>query len=125
MPAIHVVSAFAGVRDDGDRWVTLDAVVARGVTPPPRFVKIDVDGGELDVLAGMRQLLATHRPVVFVEVHGVHRERDCAAFLRACGYHVRIVKNAWWRALYPEHRMPVGHNRWLLAVPPGHAADQP
>ncbi len=20
--------------------------------------------------------------------------------------------------LYPEHRLPVGHNRWLLAVPP-------
>ncbi len=117
VPAIHVIPALAGARDDGDRAVTLDSVVARGVAAPPRFVKIDVDGAELDVLAGMQTLLAVHRPVVFVEVHGKDRERECQAFLAARGYAVRAVANAWWRALYPEHRLPVGHNRWLLAVP--------
>jgi len=91
-------------------------VVARGMAPPPGFVKVDVDGAELDVLAGMQELLRVHRPVVFVEVHGADREGNCSAFLTSRGYEVRIVKNAWWRALYPEHR-PIGHNRWLLAVP--------
>ncbi len=118
LPAIHVIPAFAGAHDDGDRVVTLDSVVARGVASTPHFVKIDVDGAELDVLAGMQTLLAVHRPVVFVEVHGEDRERECQAFLAARGYAVRVVANAWWRTCYPEHRTGVvEHNRWLLAVP--------
>lgn len=121
LPRPLVLPWFAGARDVGERTVTLDAVVSRGAAPPPQFVKIDVDGAELDVLTGMRKLLAVQRPVVFVEVHGMDREQECAAFLSAQGYDVRIVKNAWWRALYPEHR-PVGHNRWLLAVPDSNAA---
>ena len=121
LPRPVVLPWFAGARDDGGGTVSLDSVVARGIAPPPRFIKIDVDGGELDVLSGMQDLLAHHRPVVLVEVHGMDRERECQQYLSARGYTVRIIKNAWWRALYPEHR-PIGHNRWLLAVPPGTAA---
>ncbi len=119
LPPLHIVPTFVGARDEGERVTTLDAVVAGGAAPPPRFVKIDVDGAEVDVLSGMRELLATCRPVVFVEVHGMDRERDCQVFLAAHGYDVRVVRNAWWRALYPEHR-PIGHNRWLLALPRPH-----
>jgi Methyltransferase FkbM domain len=116
LPPLVVLPWFVGAQDDGGRTVTLDSVVARGAAPLPQFIKIDVDGAELDVLSGAQQLLGAHGPVVFVEVHGMDRERDCLAFLTSHGYEVRIVKNAWWRALYPEHR-PIGHNRWLLAVP--------
>ncbi|HEV2439644.1 MAG TPA: FkbM family methyltransferase [bacterium] len=121
LPPFVVLPWFVGARDDDGRTVTLDSVVARGAAPPPQFIKIDVDGGELDVLSGAQLLLAAHKPIVFVEVHGLDRERDCLAFFAAHGYEVRIVKNAWWRALYPEHR-PIGHNRWLLGVP---RSDQP
>lgn len=120
LPAPQVMAAFVGARPEGDRATTLDAVVAEGVAPPPQFVKIDVDGTELDVLAGMEEILRTRHPVVLVEVHGLDRERACQAFLASRGYGVRIVKNAWWRTLYPEHR-GTDLNRWLLAVPPAHA----
>jgi FkbM family methyltransferase len=37
-------------------------------------VKIDVEGGELDVIAGMRRTLTDHRPVVVCEMHGRNAE---------------------------------------------------
>jgi hypothetical protein len=27
-----------------------------------------------------------------------------------------LIKNAWWRTLYPELR-PIKHNRWLFSLP--------
>jgi FkbM family methyltransferase len=41
--------------------------------PPPTVVKIDVEGAERKVLDGMRGLLAEHRPVLVIEVHGDQR----------------------------------------------------
>jgi FkbM family methyltransferase len=38
--------------------------------PPPALVKIDVEGAELEVLAGMPRLLAQVRPVIVCEMHG-------------------------------------------------------
>lgn len=115
LPPPHIIPALVGARDEGNR-ITLDSIVAKGAVPSPRFVKIDVDGSELDVLSGMQEILTTYRPVVFVEVHGMDRELQCQAFLASRGYEVKVVKNAWWRVLYPEHR-PIRHNRWLLALP--------
>jgi FkbM family methyltransferase len=37
--------------------MSIDALIAGGTLRPPALVKIDVDGGELDVLRGMRELL--------------------------------------------------------------------
>jgi FkbM family methyltransferase len=38
--------------------------------PPPDVVKIDVEGAELDVLAGAQRLLSERRPILIVEMHG-------------------------------------------------------
>jgi SAM-dependent methyltransferase len=121
VPVPVVVPAFVGDRV-ADGHTTLDAVAAGRSVPPPDFVKIDVDGAELAVLEGMWTLLSTVRPVVFLEVHGMDRERACHQFLEARGYAVRVIRNAWWRTFYPEHRLPAGHNRWLLACPKPDAA---
>jgi FkbM family methyltransferase len=48
--------------------LTIDAHVAAHRLRP-RLVKIDVEGVEISVLAGMARTLATHRPVVLLEVH--------------------------------------------------------
>jgi FkbM family methyltransferase len=49
--------------------VTLDTLAA-DLPAPATHLKIDVDGFELEVLAGGRKLLRTSRPVVFLELHG-------------------------------------------------------
>lgn len=50
------------------RQVTLDAFCdTRGLTPD--VVKIDVEGAEIMVLRGARQMLARCRPVIFLSVH--------------------------------------------------------
>lgn len=95
---------------------SLDALVESGQILAPDFVKIDVDGVEVDVLQGMQGLLQTTSPALLLETHGLDRERACLALLKEAGYRTEIVPNAWWRTLYPELR-PVGHNRWLFAEP--------
>lgn len=75
----------------------------------PDLVKIDVEGGEEEVLIGARRLLAEHRPVVVCEVHLSRRGREellprVRALLEEAGYTVE--------ELDPGHR-PVH----LLATP--------
>jgi FkbM family methyltransferase len=49
------------------------------------FIKIDVEGLELQVLRGMRQLISRHRPVIFCEIFGGgHSNPDPEATVRHC-----------------------------------------
>jgi hypothetical protein len=81
----------------------------------PVFIKIDVDGGELDVLQSGPKLLQRPDVRLLVETHSVQLEHDCLSFLTTAGCHCQIIPNAWWRRFLPEDR-PIGQNRWLSAV---------
>ena len=59
--------------------------VAKGVGAP-RLLKIDVEGGELDVLHGARTVLSKAKPVVLVELHSAELERQCTELLEDLGY---------------------------------------
>jgi hypothetical protein len=48
---------------------TLDAVVARLGLPRVDVVKIDVEGAEANVIAGMRNVLTLLRPMLMMEVN--------------------------------------------------------
>lgn len=37
--------------------------------PVPDFIKIDVEGAELEMLQGMQRLMSEYRPALFVEIH--------------------------------------------------------
>jgi FkbM family methyltransferase len=68
------------------KCVAIDELVSSGRVPPPTVVKIDVEGAELEVVAGMRETIAAHRPAIICELHDTH-----AAFadaMQACGYRV-------------------------------------
>jgi FkbM family methyltransferase len=62
-----------------------DFIYARGHESPD-LIKMDVEGGESDVLAGMSRLLAERPPVLLVSVHGGSRWRECMVALASAGY---------------------------------------
>lgn len=81
--------------------VALDDLVREGRIAPPSFVKMDIEGAEVDALDGMRALIAEHRPVVLCEVHGTHAA--VAAFFDAHGYRVRVVETGGSLADAPDY----------------------
>ncbi len=52
----------------------------------PKVVKIDVEGGEVEVLDGAAELLAAHRPTLFLSTHGEGLKAACLDRLRPFGY---------------------------------------
>jgi FkbM family methyltransferase len=68
------------------RVASLDALMAQGSISEPQIIKIDVEGGELDVLKGARVLLRDVRPTIFLATHSSRLHRDCCDLLRSLGY---------------------------------------
>jgi hypothetical protein len=91
---------------------TLDSFVSKIV--PPCLLKVDIDGGERDLLGGAKQLLGMPGIRWIIEVHSKDLEQHCIEVLKKAGYHVEIVRNAWWRNVIPELR-PGELNHWLVA----------
>lgn len=48
--------------------------------PKPDFIKIDVEGLEVDVILGMKETLKKYKPALFIEIHGIdeHSKRENA-----------------------------------------------
>lgn len=94
--------------------IALDSLAASLYVPC--VVKVDVEGGEVDVLTGARELLRRPGVAWIIETHSAALERDCMRIFGTHGLDVRIVSPAWWRIAIPEAR-PIPHNRWLVASP--------
>src|SRR5205814_7255905 len=107
-PRTALFRCFVGASNKGHQR-TLDSFIETIVQPC--LVKIDVDGGERDILAGAGRLLAERETRWLIETHSPQLETDCQSILHEAGYTTVIVPNAWWRRVIPEQR-PIGHNRW-------------
>lgn len=94
---------------------SMDDLVERCGLEPPSFVKIDVEGAELDVFEGMQRTLARFRPTVLYEIddpehEGLSRKQTaCEEWLRARDYRIAELP-----ASYPAIRWLVKH---FLATP--------
>jgi hypothetical protein len=84
----------------------------------PCLIKVDVDGGELDVIRSASDLVARGDVRWIVETHSQDLESACLQFFAGLGYRTQVVANAWWRFFVPERR-PIPHNRWLVAYQDG------
>ncbi len=54
--------------------------------PAPSFLKIDVEGGAHEVLAGAQQLIRTHRPVILFEMHNAYEQHAAKKLMDVHGY---------------------------------------
>jgi FkbM family methyltransferase len=93
-----------------------DFIYARGHEAPD-LIKMDVEGGETEVLAGMSRLLAERPPVLLVSVHGSNQWRECMVALASAGY-----------ALLDLHGMSARLDSArddLVALPPGDIDEAP
>jgi len=50
--------------------ITLDEETPQAGLPAPDFIKIDIEGWEIEALRGARHTLESHKPALFLEMHG-------------------------------------------------------
>ncbi len=92
-PARGRVVAAADGADLTVPLASLDALLLEHTLPPPDFIKVDVEGLELDVIKGAAKLLAAHTPELFIELHG-SINAELVERLRAYGYTLYHVEAA-------------------------------
>ena len=109
---VVVHHARVGGSDDGPGAVSLDTVLYGQGCPPPKVIKIDAEGAELDILRGAARLLREYRPRLLIEVHSLELETSCVALLTGVGYETTVVHN---HEIMAEDTFRSGHNRWVCA----------
>jgi FkbM family methyltransferase len=94
--------------------ISLDEFVFAQGNAPPQAVKMDIEGGEVLALPGMKRVLAEARPLMLMELHGPESARAAWEALTAAGYSLCEMKPG-----YP--RVPsLGALNWkayLVALP--------
>lgn len=88
---------------------TLDDFIGSG-GPSPDLIKIDVEGGESEVLRGGTSLFTVKRPRVIVEVHHPAASREVAEWIERHGY------DGEWSV--PEQGFPRVLFAWPAGCPP-------
>jgi hypothetical protein len=91
--------------------------------PRPILLKVDIDGGEFDLLQSAEKCESLQDVCWLIETHSPELEQQCIGWLQTHGYRPQIIYNAAWRVFLPELR-PIPHNRWLIARPAAFGNDQ-
>jgi FkbM family methyltransferase len=86
----HLVEKVPGPNDIAVKVVTVDGLIAAGTLPPPDFVKVDVEGFEMNALRGMERLIQKNHPIIQVSATE-EQSPNVFAFLRLNGYCIEKV----------------------------------
>lgn len=95
--------------------VSIDDLVGQQILAPPTFVKIDVEGAELDVLQGMSKTIQEFKPVILYEADDADKDalkqksQDLETFICSLGYKIEALATA-----YPTIQWNVWH---AVAIP--------
>lgn len=72
--------------------LSLDDFIYQDNHPAPQVVKMDIEGGEVMALPGMRRILKEIRPLVLLELHGPEAARIAWDCLTSSGYQICQMK---------------------------------
>lgn len=126
----HSIHASARSREAGAvelrrRVMTLDGLIAARAIPPPDVVKIDVEGGEMEVFAGATNLLKTRPPFIIFEadmnmVRFGYTRADLLNAMTACARYtfMYVTPRGLIEAKDPTAELGDDFNN-MIAVPPG------
>ena len=84
------------VSSDGDLvvdTVSIDFLVGQKEIPPPDFIKMDIEGGEVLALKGAEKVLKQFKPIIFLSTHSKEIHQECCSFLKSIGYNLSPVNN--------------------------------
>ena len=70
------------------RCASIDSLVAGAEIPAPDLMKVDVEGAEVAVLNGAREVISQHKPLIFLATHGEQLHNECCSMLQRLGYRV-------------------------------------
>lgn len=73
--------------------VKLDDLAEKGSISIPQYIKIDVEGGEMLVLKGAKNILKRFHPTIFLATHGNDIHEECLNFLKLLGYKIEGIGN--------------------------------
>jgi FkbM family methyltransferase len=99
---------------------TLDGLCEREAMARLDFIKIDVEGAELQVLEGGQRAIGTYMPVMLIEIEARHAARygcspdDVVGWLTSRGY----TMHTWQRGWSAADRIHPGTRNYLF-IPPG------
>lgn len=83
---------------------SLDDLIRTFALRPPTFIKMDIEGGEVVAVPGMRATLERWRPTLLMELHGCAAARPAIAAFDGLGYRFREAAGgqtfAGWRELW-------------------------
>jgi FkbM family methyltransferase len=95
---------------------TLDELVEREAMSRLDFIKIDVEGAELQVLEGGQRVIETHQPVMLIEIEARHAARyrcspdEVTGWLFKRGYTMQVWQHGW----RPADRIEAGTRNYLF-----------
>jgi FkbM family methyltransferase len=102
-----------GVREYSASLTSLDAETEVQALPSIDFIKIDVEGGELDVLKGATQTILRHHPLIYCEVYEKwaksfgYSPADLLGYVRSLGYaEARVISQGTVHALSQDSHLP-------------------
>ena len=92
--------------------LSLDEFVYQDGNPAPDVVKMDIEGGEVLALPGMRRVLTENHPRLLLELHGPESEKAAWDILTAAGYSLFAMESGYPRIETPEK---LGWKAYLVA----------
>ncbi|MFO7584307.1 MAG: FkbM family methyltransferase [Anaerolineales bacterium] len=92
--------------------LSLDEFVYQQDNPAPHVVKMDIEGGEVLALPGMKRILNEHHPLLLLELHGPESERVAWHTLSEAGYRLREMSPGYPHIETPEQ---LGWKAYLVA----------